>query len=233
MSNCFIIVFVNFRFSFDPKCSNPLKQLTIHMANAKFHYGFEYLGVQDKLVQTPLTDRCYLTMTQALEARLGGSPFGPAGTGKTESVKALGNQLGRFVVVFNCDETFDFHAMGRIFVGLCQVGAWGCFDEFNRLEERMLSAVSQQIQTIQEALKDWQLASSQQSESSSKLQKQQVDQIQIELVGKQVNVNPHMAIFITMNPGYAGRSNLPDNLKKLFRSLAMTQPDNVLIAQVI
>lgn len=68
-------------------------------------------------------------------------------------MKALGHQLGRFVLVFNCDETFDFQAMGRIFVGLCQVGAWGCFDEFNRLEERMLSACSQQIQTIQEALK--------------------------------------------------------------------------------
>ena len=68
-------------------------------------------------------------------------------------MKALGHQLGRFVLVFNCDETFDFQAMGRIFVGLCQVGAWGCFDEFNRLEERMLSAVSQQIQSIQESLK--------------------------------------------------------------------------------
>ncbi|XP_078314970.1 cytoplasmic dynein 1 heavy chain 1-like isoform X1 [Crassostrea virginica] len=208
------------RFCFDPKNSDVLQKLSIQMANAKFNYGFEYLGVQDKLVQTPLTDRCYLTMTQALEARLGGSPFGPAGTGKTESVKALGNQLGRFVLVFNCDENFDFQAMGRIFVGLCQVGAWGCFDEFNRLEERMLSAVSQQIQTIQEALKDM-------------AGRKEKGSIAVELIGKQVRVNPDMAVFITMNPGYAGRSNLPDNLKKLFRSLAMTKPDRQLIAQVM
>ncbi|CAF3346282.1 unnamed protein product [Rotaria sp. Silwood1] len=207
------------RLYFEPKNQNVLEQLKIRMANAEFHYGFEYLGLQDRLVQTPLTDRCFLTMTQALHAKFGGSPFGPAGTGKTESVKALGNALGRFVLVFNCDEAFDFQAMGRIFVGLCQVGAWGCFDEFNRLEERMLSAVSQQIQTIQEALR-------QQSTSNK-------NTLKIELVGKNITVNSNMAIFITMNPGYAGRSNLPDNLKMLFRSLAMTVPDKVLIAQVM
>ena len=144
-----------------------------------------------------MTDRCYLTLTQALHFRMGGSPFGPAGTGKTESVKALGTQLGRFVLVFNCDETFDGNAMARIFVGLCQVGAWGCFDEFNRLEERMLSAVSQQILVIQTGLREEQKA--------------------IDLHGSQVKLNTQMGIFITMNPGYAGRSNLPDNLKQLFR----------------
>jgi len=48
---------------------------------------------------------------------MGGNPYGPAGTGKTESVKALGNLFGRQVLVFNCDEGIDVKSMGRIFVG--------------------------------------------------------------------------------------------------------------------
>lgn len=192
-------------------------RLRIKMANADLAYGFEYLGVPERLVRTPLTDRCFLTLTQAMAQRLGGSPYGPAGTGKTESVKALGVQLGRFTLVFNCDDTFDFQAMGRIFLGICQVGAWGCFDEFNRLEERILSAVSQQVQNIQLALK--RLAEHGDS--------------QLELAGRQFRVSANTGLFITMNPGYAGRSNLPDNLKKLFRSVAMSRPDKELIAEVM
>lgn len=136
------------RFEYDEEGSL-LESLTIKMADTSFTYGFEYIGNVERLVQTPLTDKCYLTMTQALSQGLGGSPYGPAGTGKTESVKALGAQMGRLVMVFNCDERFDFQAMGRIFTGICQIGAWVCFDEFNRLEERILSAISQQIQSIQ------------------------------------------------------------------------------------
>lgn len=204
------------RYVYNPE-GDYLQRLHIKMANAKLNYGFEYLGVAERLVRTPLTDRCFLTLTQALCQRLGGSPYGPAGTGKTESVKALGVQLGRFTLVFCCDDTFDFQAMGRIFLGICQVGAWGCFDEFNRLEERILSAVSQQVQNIQLGLK----------------QGMEDEKSQIELVGRQLRVNTNTGIFITMNPGYAGRSNLPDNLKKLFRSVAMSKPDKELIAEVM
>ncbi|KAL8191062.1 UNVERIFIED_CONTAM: Cytoplasmic dynein 2 heavy chain 1, partial [Gekko kuhli] len=110
----------------------------------------------------------------------------------------------------------DVKSMGRIFVGLVKCGAWGCFDEFNRLEEAVLSAVSMQIQTIQHALKKHQPV--------------------CELLGKEVEMDHNSGIFITMNPagkGYGGRQKLPDNLKQLFRPVAMTRPDNELIAEVI
>lgn len=76
----------------------------VRCAGAEFPYRFEYQGASVGLVQTPLTERCFLALAQAMKLGLGGSPSGPAGTGKTESVKALGAILGRLVLVFNCDE---------------------------------------------------------------------------------------------------------------------------------
>lgn len=73
-------------------------------AGAEFPYCFEYQGAAVGLVRTKLTERCFLALTQAMKLGLGGSPTGPAGTGKTESVKALASILGRLVLVFNCDE---------------------------------------------------------------------------------------------------------------------------------
>ena len=78
-----------------------LSPVSVNMVQAEFQYSFEYQGNAPKLVYTPLTDKCYLTLTQAMALGYGGNPYGPAGTGKTESVKALGQCLGRQVLVFN------------------------------------------------------------------------------------------------------------------------------------
>ena len=186
-------------------------KLMIYVCDAEIDYMYEYIGSPGCLVITPLTDRCVITLTQAQRLVLGGAPAGPAGTGKTETVKDLGRALGIQVYVFNCSDQMDYKAMGQTYKGLAQTGAWGCFDEFNRIPVAVLSVCSTQYKTVLDAIR-------------AKKSKFMFEDVEISL-------RPSIMAFITMNPGYPGRAELPESLKALFRPVSMCVPDLQMICE--
>ena len=193
--------------------------IVLRQNNSMFLYGYEYLGAMGRLVITPLTDRVFMTITGALQLCLGTAPSGPAGTGKTESVKDLAKGLGRQCIVYNCSDGVTYKMMETFFSGLCQTGAWCCLDEFNRIGIEVLSVVASQLHEVRQGLLQ------QKSDPTFKT---------FTFQGQpEIDLKPTFGTCITMNPGYAGRTELPDNLKALFRPISVMTPDFRMIAEVI
>lgn len=119
--------------------------------------------------------------------------------------------------------------MGKLFSGLAQQGCWACLDEFNRIDVEVLSVIAQQLLTVRNALIKLKFKPTANQDGEGK----EAEDSMFEFEGKSIKIKPEFGVHITMNPGYAGRTELPDNLKILFRPVAMMVPSYQLIAEVM
>jgi len=177
--------------------------VTVARGNDEYTFGHCFNDFS-RLVVTPLTIKAINYYADCHASGKFGFAHGPAGTGKTETVKDLAKSLGRCCIVVNCSDQLTVEIFESILKGCEDANTWVCFDEFNRVTLEVMNGLVAVF-----------------------------------------NKYKHVKLFMTCNPGYAGRTALPDSLKEFFgncdngkegvsnNGVAMLVPDFALIAQVM
>ncbi|KAJ9457151.1 Dynein beta chain [Diplonema papillatum] len=187
------------------------KGVVAEICDCRFAYGGEYQGDAPRLIVTPLTERLYITLAQSVWLKMGGAPSGPAGTGKTETIRDLSKHLARACYLFNCSEQMTSDSLAQVFKGLASAGGWGCFEDINRMRPAVLSVVSVHFKQLFDA--------------------KRAHRAEVRLQNDAVNLDESCSVFATLNREYAGRFELPHNVKLLFRPVHIVSPDSRVIAE--
>ncbi|OWF37572.1 Dynein heavy chain 5, axonemal [Mizuhopecten yessoensis] len=172
-------------------------------------YGNEFYGTNAGAALTPVTERCFLTMSQALNNYQGSCVSGPVGVGKTETVKGLANTLGQFLSMVQCCPEFDPTALARSIQGTAMDGCWCCFDEAQSLHRKALSVLFDHVEAVLVAMKA--------RHSYATLAD-----------GQEISVKKSCAMHMTINRDDP-RCNLPVEVRALFRTVSLIKPDFSLI----
>lgn len=120
----------------------------------KIAYGYEFIGVPQKMVFSNISDRMWMSVTQAIQGQAPIRGYGGEGAGKSESLKDLGNYLGKFTYFFNCQgQLNNINLLLKLVNGACSTGAWFVFDQFQDVSLEIMSLLSQQIMVVKEGLR--------------------------------------------------------------------------------
>lgn len=132
---------------------NEFDNVVVVQCSSRFMFGYEFIGVPGKLIVTALTERVWLTITQALAANLNCCLIGAASVGKTDTVKELARTLGIVCHVVNCHEHTDYvTCLEGLLSGAVQSGTWCCLDDLHKVSHGTVSRLANTIQQIRNAV---------------------------------------------------------------------------------
>ena len=191
------------------------KELKVKITDFSFQYFYEFLRATEKLVITPLTDRCYISIAQAINLQCGNCIIGPTSVGKTETIKDMGRTLGLLVINTNCSEQHNSASLAKLFKGIVATGIWGAFDQFNLISYDVLSIIASQIEVI------------------ANVKRANLSKFVYPGESQDLSETKHIptsAYFITM--GCKKAMALPESIKTQFRMIAMMCPDYKIIIDV-
>ncbi|ESO89151.1 hypothetical protein LOTGIDRAFT_229063 [Lottia gigantea] len=207
----------------------------IWILDNSYDYGNEFYGSDIGVALTPLTERCFLTMSQALKQYHGSSITGPVGVGKTETVKGLANILGNFLGMFHCSTTFNPGSLGKIVQGLAMDGCWGCFDEAQNLNSEAIAVLMECAQKVLLSLRSSILTTSLMEGQDSYGRtgcKYTVLSLRSSILttslmeGQDIYIKTTVGLFMTVNPDVTPpRCSLPNELRSSFRTVSLIRPD--------
>lgn len=175
-------------------------------------YGYEYSYYKQCIINTPLTDRCFHTLMQAYKYHFFGAIVGPPASGKSETIKSLAKAIAVQFHIFNCTNIISYDFLSQIFKGYISSGAWLCFKNFETLKTDFLSRITQTLTSIFQIIAT------------------NLKVVIFEGSSLKINQTGHVCIITKLD--LFKYSNLPDNLKVLFRSVSMMIPDMNRIVEV-
>lgn len=126
----------------------------LHIEHCSGHidYGYEYFGLNGRLVVTPLTNKIHLAVTHALKMQMGCAISGPTTSGKAETIKDLAKILAIFSLISNCTELTDYNSVETVLSGLMQCGGWSCLTNFNNINSSIIDVISMLLHTLRASM---------------------------------------------------------------------------------
>lgn len=126
--------------------------LHIEHCSGDIGYGYEYFGLDGRLVVTPLTNKIHLSVTHALSMQMGCAMSGPSSSGKAETIRDLAKILAILSMITNCTERTDFNSVETILSGLMQCGGWSCLTNFNNMNATTIDIISMLLHTLRASM---------------------------------------------------------------------------------